>query len=376
MTERFRVQRPQLDITRPQLDTATLRLLERMPKAELHLHLDGSLRPETALELARARGLASDLDLVGMRSRLTAPARRADQAGLLRAFDLPIEILQDGEALARTTAELVEDVASDGTVYAEIRWAPALHTRGGLSLRDGIQAVLDGVRAGVASAAEDGRDVAVGLIAVAMRSHDPALNADVASQAARVRGDGLAGFDLAGPEAAHPDPLTHRRAFEMARGGGLGITVHAGEWGGAGQVRRALSVGPTRIAHGAPAADDPSLVAELIARGVTLDLCPTSNLQAGLVGRLEDHPLPRLVRAGVPATLSTDDRTVSDLTLVREYERAVSVLGLTLSELWRVNRHALEVAFLQDDEGLRTQLLRTFDDWAADEPAITTPSSA
>ncbi|MBA3779472.1 MAG: adenosine deaminase [Chloroflexi bacterium] len=369
MTERFRVQRPQLDI-------ATVDLLQRMPKAELHLHLDGSLRPQTALDLARARGSASDLDVDAMRSRLSAPARCADQAELLRAFALPIEILQDGEALARTTAELVEDVALDGTLYTEMRWAPALHTRRGLSLRDGIRAVVDGARAGIVTAAGDGHEVTIRLIAVAMRSHDPDLNADVASQAARFRGEGLSGFDLAGPEAAHPDPLTHRRAFEIARGGGLGITVHAGEWGGAGQVRRALSVDPTRIAHGAPAADDPSLVAELIARGVTLDLCPTSNLQAGLVGRLEDHPLPRLVRAGVPATLSTDDRTVSDLTLVREYERALTTLGLTLSELWRVNRHALEVAFLQDDEGLRTQLLRTFDDWAADEPAITTPSSA
>ena len=221
-----------------------------------------------------------------------------DQAELLAAFDLPLTILQDAEALERAAAELVLDVAADGTIYAEVRWAPALHTRRGLRVRQVLEAVAAGTRRGMAEVRAAGGDVEVRLIAVAMRSHSPAQNEVVARAAVAASGDGLVGFDLAGAEAAFPDPLAHRRAFGIARAGGLGITVHAGEWGGPAQVRRALALDPTRIAHGAPAVDDPALMAELTRRGVTLDLCPTSNWQAGLVRRLADHPLPRLLRAG------------------------------------------------------------------------------
>ena len=135
---------------------ADLALIRRMPKAELHLHLDGSLRPTTALELARARGVDDGLDVEGMAERLVAPERCLHQADLLRAFDLPIAILQDAEALERATHELVEDVATDGTRYAEIRWGPGLHLQRGLSLRDGIAAVVAGVRSGTALVSAEG----------------------------------------------------------------------------------------------------------------------------------------------------------------------------------------------------------------------------
>jgi aminodeoxyfutalosine deaminase len=129
-------------------------------------------------------------------------------------------------------------------------------------------------------------------------------------------------------------------------------------------------MGPSRIAHGASAADDPALLAELQARGVTLDLCPTSNVQASIFPTLADHPLRRLLRAGVPVTLSTDDRTVSDLTLVREYVTAHEVLGVSLAELWQMNMHALRVAFLQHDEPLRASLIEEFEAFAATEPEL------
>lgn len=337
-----------------------------MPKAELHLHLDGSLRPATALELARERGLDGGMDLAAIASRLQAPEQCLDQAQLLEAFALPVALLQDREALERVTHELVEDVAADGTRYAEIRWAPALHVARGLDLRGVISAVVAGARSGMATADR----CSIRLVAVAMRSHPPAMSVAVAHEAARFVDDGLTGFDLAGAEAAFPDPLLHAEGFEVARSAGLGITLHAGEWGGAAQVRRALDLDPWRIAHGAPAADDPVLMAELKARRTTLDLCPTSNVQAGIVPRLADHPLPMLARAGVPVTLSTDDRTVSRLTLVREYERAHEVLGMSLAELWRINRHALEVAFLQHDEQLRHRLKAEFADFAAAEAML------
>lgn len=341
-------------------------LFARMPKAELHLHLDGSLRPRTALELARERNLDEGLDLAGIADRLEAPEQCEDQAQLLEAFELPIALMQDGAAIERVAHELVEDVAAEGTRYAEIRWAPALHLAGGLDLRTSIAVVVAGTRSGMAAVP----GCHVRLIAVAMRSHPPALNLAVADEAARFVSDGLTGFDLAGPEEAYPDPLLHADAFALARSGGLGITLHAGEWGGADQVRRALQLQPSRIAHGAPAANDPALMEELIARGVTLDLCPTSNVQAAIVPRLADHPLPYLARAGVPVTLSTDDRTVSGLTLTSEYRRAHEVLGLTAGELWRINLHALRVAFLQHDENLHRRLLDQFDAFAAADPAL------
>ena len=334
-----------------------------MPKAELHLHLDGSLRVDTALDLARSRRVDAPTTWTGMFDALVAPERCADQAELLRAFDLPIALMQDVEALERIATELVEAKAAENVLYAEIRWGPLLHVARGLSLADGIAAVCRGARD---AARRTG--IEVRLICTALRSHDPAANVELAETAARFRDDGLTGWDLAGPEAAFPDPLDHARAFEAARAGGLRITLHAGEWGGAAQVRRALAVDPERIAHGPGTIDDTALCRELIARGVTLDLCPTSNAQAGIVESVAAHPLARLHRAGVRVTLNTDDTTVSDITLSEEYVRAVERIGVRLPELWSINRHALEVAFAAEAD--LVPLRARFDAWAATVPEL------
>ena len=344
-------------------DAATMTLLEAMPKAELHLHLDGSVRIDTALELARTRGVDAPTTWRGMFDALVAPMPCRDQAELLRAFDLPIALMQDAEALERITAELVETKAAEGVRYVEIRWGPLLHVARGLSLEDGIDAVARG-----AEEAASRTGTVVRLIATALRSHDPADNVRLAEAAIRFRDRGLTGWDLAGPEAAFPDPLLHGDAFEAARAGGLRITVHAGEWSGPAQVRRALEVDPERIAHGEPAADDPALVAELTARGVCLDLCPTSNVQTGYVPSLAAHRIGTLHRAGAPVTLSTDDTTVSDVTLTEEYARAVAEIGLTLPELWAIDRFALDVAFA--DEATLAPLRAEFDAWAAAIPEL------
>src|SRR4029077_10055432 len=219
-----------------------------------------------------------------------------------------------------------------------------LHVARGLSLSDGIAAVT---RAARDAAARTGTEVR--LICTALRSHEPAANLELAEAAVRFRDDGLTGWDLAGPEERFPDPQIHTAAFAAAREGGLRVTLHAGEWGGAAQVRRALEMDPERIAHGPGAADDPDLCAELIGRRVTLDLCPTSNWQAGIVPSMADHPLARLDRVGVSVTLNTDDTTVSDITLSEEYLKAVETIGLTLPELWSIDRRALDVAFADDD---------------------------
>lgn len=332
-------------------DVAWIRAL---PKAELHLHLSGSLRPTTAIRLARERRRFEELDDQTLAERLRAPDACADQAELLEAFALPMALLQDAEALGVAAAELVADVAGDGTRYAEIRFGPANHTQAGLSIEDAIAAVLSGIEAGRAAV-----DPAphVRLIVVAMRTDAPEVSLAVARAALAARADGVCGFDFAGLEATAPSVEPHLPAFELARDGGLGISVHAGEWGGAPQVRHALRADPDRIAHGGPAADDPGLVAELRARGVTLDLCPTSNTQAGLVRALADHPLPRLYHAGVTVTVSTDDRTVSATDLCRELALAMDPLGLSRDDLVELMRNAMAAAFLQDEEGVRDDLL-------------------
>ena len=345
------------------LPEASRRLIERMPKTELHLHLDGSLRIDTALEIARTRGIDAPRTWEGMSAALVGAPQAPDQATLLKAFDLPIALMQDAEALERIAADLVEAKAADNVRYIEIRWGPLLHVARGLSLRDGIAAVVAG-----AEHAADATGTTVRLICTAIRSHDPADNARLAEAAAAFIDRGLTGWDLAGPEERYPDPMVHALAFEAARAGGLRITCHASEWGGAAQVRRTLAVRPERIAHGPGAADDPEVMAELRRRGVVLDLCPTSNAQATIVPTVAAHPLATLHRAGNPVTLSTDDLTVSDLTLSEEYVNAVERIGLTLPELWRIDRFALDVAFA--DEHSLAPLRAEFDAWAAGIPEL------
>jgi len=354
---------------RPALTPAVRRLVRDMPKAELHLHLDGSLRVDTAMELARTRGVDAPATWAGMFDALVAPEVCRDQAELIRAFDLPIALMQDAEALEQITFELVETKAAENVRYVEIRWAPLLHVRRGLSAADGIEAVVRGAEAGAARTGS-----VVRLICTAMRSHDPADNLQLAAVASGFRDRGLTGWDCAGPEEAYPDPLVHERAFDAARAGGLRITLHAGEWGGAPQVRRALQLEPERIAHGGVAADDPTLMRELIARDVCLDLCPTSNVQASISPSYEAFGLARLHRAGVPVTLNTDDTTVSDVTLTEEYGRVLERLGLSLAELWTIDRFALDVAFA--DEPTLAPLRAAFDAWAAGIPELSPQGTA
>ena len=347
-----------------ELTSAVRRLVQAMPKAELHLHLDGCLRPQTALDLAARFGVEAPTTWNGMFDALVAAAHPGSQAELLHSFVLPLQLMQHREALTRITTDLVEDKAADNVRYMELKWAPAAHLEAGLTLDDVI-----GTVAAAASAAAERLDVVVRLCVVAMRSADAALNIEVARAAVRHRAAGVSGFDLAGFEEADPDPTVHSAAFEVARAGGLGLTVHTGELVDGGQmVWRALELRPDRIAHGANAAADPALMAELIARNVTLDLCPTSNVQAGTVATFADHPLVTLMRARVPVTINTDDTTISDITLSEEWLSCIDELGLTLPELWACNLHALDVAFV--DESARTALRAHFEEWARRIPEL------
>jgi adenosine deaminase len=301
--------------------------MRMLPKAELHLHLDGSMRPQTAVELAAEAG--GELSLEDAVSRLVGPVRCANQAELLTFFDLPISLLQTPGSLRRVTAELVDSLADDGVTYAEIRWAPRLHMERDMS----VPVVIEAVARGVAEAASQlgPRTPFIGLIVTAMRSHPPAANVELAKAAAAF-GPPVIGFDLAGPEAEYPAP-PHAAAFLAAASGGLDLTAHAGEVPGLERIREALAFGVRRIAHGVTAAGDPDTMALLRERDVTLDLCPTSNVQAGIVAELAAHPLAALHRAGVSVTISTDDRTVANTSLTEEMARSAAAMRLTPDEL-------------------------------------------
>jgi adenosine deaminase len=317
-------------------DTARLRAL---PKAELHQHLDGAVRPETGVDLAAAAGIPLKLDEA--RARMTAPERCGTQAALLTYFDLPIALLQEASALRRVARELVEDLAADGVRYAEVRWAPRLHLERGLGVAEVIEAVASGVAEGMAALAPD--PPLVTLIVTAMRSHPPAANVMLARVAAEI-GPPVVGFDLAGPEATFPAP-PHAAAFRAAEEGGLALTAHAGEVPGPERIREAIALGATRIAHGVTAALDPEVIALVRERDVTLDMCPTSNVQAGIVPSLREHPLAALHRAGVSVTLSTDDRTVAGVTLTEEMARVAEALSLTPADLGAVAVNAFRRGF-------------------------------
>ena len=341
--------------------SALAETLRRLPKAELHQHLDGALRPETAVELASEAGI--DLSLEDARRRLVAPAHCRDQAQLLSYFALPIRLLQSIEALRRAAADLVEDMAADGVTYGEIRWAPRLHLEQGLGVNDVLEAVARGVA--------DGRDALgasaplIGLVVTAMRSHPPGANVELAQRAGAF-GPPVVGFDLAGLEADYPAP-PHAAAFRAAAAAGLGLTAHAGETPGTDRIWEVLEFGITRVAHGATAIGDPDLVETLRQRGVTLDLCPTSNVQAGTVTDLAAHPVARLHRAGVSVTLSTDDRTVSDTTLSAELARTALATGLNPGELAEIAINGFRRGFSPPLElaARRAESARAWHAWTA-----------
>lgn len=338
--------------------------LRTLPKAELHQHLDGSVRPETAVELGAEIGI--QLTLEDARRRMVAPKRCADQAELLTYFDLPIAVLQTAEALERVTAEVIDDLAADGITYAEIRWGPRLHLERGLS----VPAVLEAVARGIAGRAAlvGPRMPLIGLIVTAMRSHPPAANVELARIAGEF-GHPIVGFDLAGPEAAFPS-APHALAFVTAREAGLEVTAHAGEVADPRRVRDALDFGVRRVAHGVTAAQDPDLLALLRGRGVTLDLCPTSNVQAGVVASLAEHPLARLHRGGVSVTLSTDDLTVTGVTLSEEMARCVTAMDLTADELAAIALNGFARGFAPEAlrRPLMTEAQLAWDAWRSERP--------
>jgi adenosine deaminase len=331
-----------------------------IPKAELHLHLDGSVRPRTVLDLAKQNAVAVPTDDVGkLQSYLEATERTASLVEYITYFELPIAVMQTAPALERVTYELCEDLAKDNVRYAEIRYGPWLHVQQGLSLTDVIRAVLGGWGRGKKDFGLDG-----GIIVTALRDMPPAQNLSLAQVAGRFVGDGVIGFDLAGDEAGHP-PILHEDAFRLARSVGLNITIHAGEAAGPESIRQAIAMGAARLGHGVRAEEDADVLATIKEDGVQLDMAPTSNAQTKAVRRLEDHPLKRYHEQGIKVTISTDSRTVSKTTLANEFEKSCEIIGCSVDEIWAMNLQALDGGF--GDEVTRKRLRREF---VASEAAI------
>ena len=330
-----------------------------LPKAELHVHLDGSLRASTMFELAAERDVALPASTAKDLASYMFVRNAKSLEEYLERFDFTLAVMQDAEALERISYELVLDHAEENVRWVEIRFCPQLNRRQGLGVDEVLDAALRGMRRAEADVASSGGHIGSGIIVCGLRSHQAHTTSETAEAAVAFADRGVCGFDLAGAEAGHP-VSDHQDAVDRAHAGGLPITLHAGEGFGPESIRQALDLGHARrIGHGTRLGEDPKLLARVRGDRIPLEVCLTSNVQTGVVPSLEQHPAASYLRGGVPITLSTDNRLMSGVTLTDEYANARDALGLTRGELSAVARTGFEEAFLS--ETIRTALLRDFD---------------
>ena len=315
--------------------------LRRWPKAELHVHLDGALRPATMLELARAQNirLPADTPEALAKAMLVRDAQSLEE--YLQKYVITLSVLQTRAALERVAYEFVVDVFGR---HVEVRYSPLLH-RPALTLAEAIEAPLAGIRR-----AEAETGTKVGLIVCGIRTRPPAESLELARAAAEYRSAGVIAFDLAGAERGHA-ARDHRAAFEYAAAHGMACTCHAGEGDGPDSIHQALhECGATRIGHGTRLGEDPALLEEVVARKIPLEMCLSSNVHTHTVTHVAEHPFKRYLQQGVVVTLNTDGRLTDGVTLTDEYYLAHAALGLSPDDLSRVVLNACESAFLPDYE--------------------------
>lgn len=319
----------------------THELIARLPKAELHVHLDGSLRPETMLDLARDAGVhLPTQDAKALRQHMLVDDARNLEEYLAR-FELTIQLLQTPDAIERVAYEMVADARRDNLRYLEVRYCPELSTRGGLTLDEVIHAEQRGLARG---AAEFG--IATGIINCSLRHFDPSVSVRIAEHSVRCRSHGVVAFDLAGGEAGRL-PGVHGEAFDIAARGLLGITVHAGEAAGPESIADAIHrCHAERLGHGTRLHEDPALQDYVRDRRILIETNITSNLQTRAVDRAAAHPVRRYFDAGLAVTLCTDSWLMSGVSLTDEYWLAHQELGFSREEIDRMILNAFESAFL------------------------------
>lgn len=352
--------------------------LRSLPKVSLHDHLDGGVRPATVLELGRETGI--DLPAADAASLADWFAEKSDSGSLveyLKTFDLSIAVMQTADGLRRIAREFVEDLAEDGVVYGEARWAPEQHLTGGLSLEETVEAVQAGLDEGEAAVERSGRSIRVGQLITAMRHTDRSL--EIAKLAVAFRGRGASGFDIAGPEDGFL-PARHREAFDYLASQFFPVTVHAGEAAGVDSIRSALLDGRAlRLGHGVRLAEDLEVVTRsgdevqvrlgdlsrwVRDREIPLELSPSSNLQTGAIAAwgntLEDHPFDLLYQLGFAVTVNVDNRTMSRTSLTRELAQLVETFDYDLDDLQEFQLNAAAGAFLPVEE--RVELIDVIGD--------------
>lgn len=316
---------------------------------DLHLHFDGSLLPRTVLELAQEQGIllpAKEPD--ELKLFLTAPENCESLNEYLEKFDLPLKVLQTREAVRKAMYILVSSLKEQGMLYAEIRFAPQLHTKKGLTQERVVQAALLGMQEALA-----GSFFRCKLILCCMRGADNREeNLLTVRTAAAFLGRGVAALDLAGAEALYPTE-EFAEVFSLARELGVPFTIHAGEADGPESIEAALSFGASRIGHGVRVTEKPELLERLREQRIPLEMCPSSNVQTKAVPSLSQHPVLKFLRQGLCVTVNTDNMTVSDTTIEKEFGLLSRKLGMTAEERKKLLLNAADAAFLTSEERWR-----------------------
>jgi adenosine deaminase len=346
-------------MTSPKL---TLETIKRAPKVLLHEHLDGGLRPETVLDLAREsnyQGLpTSDAEMLRRWFIVDAPG--SDLVRYLEGFAHTTAVMQTREQLERVAAESAIDLARDGVVYAEVRFAPEQHLERGLTLDEVVRAVLDGFAQGIKEARNEGHDITVRTILSAMRQ--ASLSETIAALAVSFRDQGVCGFDIAGPEAGFR-PTDHLRAFHLIQREDFHLTIHAGEAFGLPSIWEAVQFcNAERLGHGVRIADDITevdgtyqlgrLANYVRDRRIPLEVCPTSNVHTGAAASIAAHPIDLLKRLRFRVTLNTDNRLMSGITLSGEFETCANAFGWTLDDMEWLTLNAAKSTFYEFDQRL------------------------
>jgi adenosine deaminase len=339
--------------------SVTLDQLRRAPKVLLHDHLDGGLRPQTVVELAAETGYdrLPAPDVAGLARWMTGVAARGSLELYLEAFEHTVGVMQTRDALIRVAAECAEDLAADGVVYAEVRFAPELHVTRGLSLDQVVEAVLEGFRRG-----SEGRGITVYALLTAMRT--AARSLEIAELAVRHRDAGVVGFDIAGAEAGSP-PSRHLDAFQYVARENFHITIHAGEGFGLPSIWEALQwCGTDRLGHGVRIIDDITvpdgghaslgrLASYVRDQRIPLEMCPTSNVQTGVARSIKEHPIGLLRELLFRVTVNTDNRLMSGVSLSSEFHALAEAFGYGWGDIEWLTINAMKSAFAPFDERLK-----------------------
>lgn len=320
--------------------------MKNYPKIELHLHLDGSIRPATVWELYAREGLlpaGADFEAFTRDAAVLEPCK--DVNDCLAKFDLPLKIMQDADDIARITKELICDLAEQGVIYAEIRFAPQLHTQKGLTQREAIEAVLRGKEEGLRLHPEIGIGIILCAMSIGLETVNKEENLETVRLCKEYLGKGINALDLAGAEGIVPLRNFHY-IFDLARELELPFTCHGGDSQDWETVRDAMDFGSVRIGHGHAVYEAPELCKRAIENGITFEICPTSNIRCRSRESYAAHPAKRMLDLGIRVTINTDNMTIFNVTLDEEYEHCIHDMGFTEEDIRKMLLYAAEAAFL------------------------------